>query len=286
MIPSLNESLIDGLDFLECKKLPYFKINKKEKTLVLASGNALVTGKILFSGENVIYGNEDNYSSLLRRHWDNIILISASGKKHFVEILKKAGSRAIVLTTNPDFLKKNALVFPRQIEPYTYNITTYLSMILGRDKENISNIKKNVLKLKRLKVDLKKYDSFYFILPKEFILLREMFNTKFDELFGGKVNIRIFTYEESRHAKTIVNDKKELFVSFGVKNKDFGLKENRVNIAFSGGYAELFSLGYYFIGKIQESKPQWFKREIERYCKEASKLFGQEIKPIVEGNLL
>lgn len=286
MIPSLNESLIDGLDFLECKKLPNFKIKKKEKTLVLASGNALVTGKILFQGENVVYGNEDNYSKLLGRSWDNVILISASGKKHFVNILKKAGNKSVILTTNPDLKGKGRLIFPRQIEPYTYNITTYLSMILGKAKEDISIIKKNVLKLKRLKVDLKKYDSFYFLLPSEFILLREMFNTKFDELFGGKVNFRCFTYEESRHAKTVVSDSKELFVSFDLKNKDFGLKENRINIAFSGGYAELFSLGYYFIGKIQESKPQWFKQEIEGYCEKVSKMFNQEIQPIIEGNLL
>lgn len=283
-LPSLNESLLLGLDFLKDKNLKLPIISKDKRVLVLGSGNALVTGKILFKDYFSFFGNENNYLELLKRKWDKVVLISASGKKHFVDIYKKVGDKGIVLTTNTSLEGKGIYVFPRREEPYTYNITTYLSMILAMTGEDSGKIKKKVLNLDKLKINFSNYDSFYFILPKEFVLLKEMFQTKFDELFGGKICFRCFSYEESKHAKTVVNSKKELFISFGVKNNDFGLEGNRINVPFSGDFGELFSLGYYLIGKIQEAKPQWFKRDIGNYCLEASKLFGQEIEPVVRGN--
>lgn len=41
-----------------------------------------------------------------------------------------------------------------------------------------------------------------------------MLETKFIELFGRKVARDVFSYEQMRHATTVVQDKEELFICF------------------------------------------------------------------------
>jgi hypothetical protein len=59
------------------------------------------------------------------------------------------------------------------------------------------------------------FTSFFIVLPDQFVLLREMIEVKFIELFGRKVARDIFTYEQMRHATTVVQDERELFLCFG-----------------------------------------------------------------------
>ena len=42
------------------------------------------------------------------------------------------------------------------------------------------------------------------------------------------------------------------------------------------------AIAYFVIGKIQKDQPPWFKNNIAAYCQKASRIFKQEIKPIVE----
>ena len=92
---------------------------------------------------------------------------------------------------------------------------------------------------------------------------------------------RVFTAEQAKHAKTIVLSEKELFISFGWKNDLFGKHRWDVPLPIGTGYGMLMALGYYVIGKIQKQHPPYFKENIERYCKEASKVFGEGIGVVV-----
>ena len=65
------------------------------------------------------------------------------------------------------------------------------------------------------KINFAEYSSFFIVIPNEFVLLREMFETKFIELFGRKVARDIFSYEQMKHATTVVQDDHELFLCFG-----------------------------------------------------------------------
>jgi len=38
----------------------------------------------------------------------------------------------------------------------------------------------------------------------------------------------------------------------------------------------VMSLTYYLIGKIQEAKPQYYKKNIEKYCLEGPKSYGKK----------
>ena len=95
---------------------------------------------------------------------------------------------------------------------------------------------------------------------------------------------RVFTLEQTKHAKTVIPLKGELFVSFGVENTLFGKAENRLTIPLpeDADYAAMMAVGYVFIGHIQKQFPPHYKQRIEAYSKETSAMFGNTISPIVE----
>ena len=102
-----------------------------------------------------------------------------------------------------------------------------------------------------------------------------MLEIKRNELFGPYISLRAFSFGEARHAKFVNNSTKELVISFG-ENKYFGLKENRLEIKLpkNAGYSLVFTLSYYLIGKIQEIKPPYFKRNVAAFCQDAPEAYG------------
>lgn len=296
-IPNLDVAVLGALELFENEKIPKLNLGKYKKPLVVGSGNAAVTGKILFDGQDVVLADESNYKLKLKniKDIDGAILISASGAKHAITLaqdFKKRKLKTVLLTNNPDAPAKKYIdadkffVFPKNKEPYTYNTSTYMGMILGKTKENPTKIKDFILNTtkKESNKNFKKYDAFYLIIPNQFDATRELFTTKFDELFQPVVSGRVFTPEQSKHAKSVADNKKELFISFGYDNQTFGLKQNRLNISLPKGasYATIMAVVYYTIGKIQEQHPSYFKKGIVKYCQGASKIFGKTISPIVE----
>lgn len=283
----LDECVLQALDLFIRERPQSLPFPKSKRPLIVGSGNAAVTGKILFRNKDAVFADESDYEQKLQTYpIDHAVIISASGGKHAPIIAQNVSQQQIpslLITCNEKaparkYVDKVSLS-PKHPEPYTYNTSTYLGMILSATQENPKTIKKY---LKQLQIpDLKRYSAFYIILPNEFELLREMFITKFDELFGPKVNGRVYTVDQTKHAKTIVPSEKELFIGLGVKNMTWGT--HRINYVPSElGYAKLLALGYYLIGSIQKQKPDYFKNNIFSYAKEASNLFGQDIRPIVE----
>ena len=108
-----------------------------------------------------------------------------------------------------------------------------------------------------------------------------MFLTKFDELFGAKISARVFTVEQAKHAKTVVPSEKELFISIGYDNTIFGKHRWNISLPQEADYGTLMAIGYYVIGQIQKQHPPYFKQNIEKYCKEASKVFGEKIEVMI-----
>lgn len=277
---NLDECTVNALELLSESKLPKIKSTFKNP-LVVGSGNAAAIGEILFRG---VFANESNYLEKLKTEKvDGCILISASAGKHapiIAKQMKKKKIKTILLTTNPKGeatkLVDKTYTFPKNIEPYTYNTSTYLGMILSKTGEDP---KKILAFLKKIKTpSLKKYNSYFFIVPEKFDRVRELFETKFDELFGPMIQGEAFTYEQTKHAKTVVKSNKELFISLGVSNKVFGKNKLNYNLPKWADFGLIFCLGYYLIGKIQETNEPWFKENIENYVKEASKLFKEKIE--------
>ncbi len=288
---NLDDCVISALELFMEKNVPSLNLDNCRRPVIVGSGNAAVTGRILFEGSDVIFADESTYEPKLK-YADGVVLISASGKKHAVVIAKHLrdnhpGLEARLLTCNADapsieyFNPENVFVFPKQPEPYTYNTSTYMGMILGKtheDPENILGFLRREIR-PRVPENLGRYDAYYMIVPERFDNVREMFLTKFDELFCPMIPGRAFTSEQSKHAKSIAPNDKELFVSIGYDNQIFGT--NRLNLPLSdeADYAAIMAVGYYFLGHVQRQNPSWFKDNIINYCKRASELFGQNLEP-------
>ncbi|MFA5023696.1 MAG: hypothetical protein WC523_01940 [Patescibacteria group bacterium] len=289
-LPNLDESVVRALDFFSKNKVPQFNYQDFSFPLVVGSGNAFNTAQIIFADRPAIISHESNFQKILIAYQKLIknktikraIIISASGEKDSIwetRLAKKSGLKTTLLTCNADSsaakLADQVIVYKKLPEPYTYNVSTYLGIILSTSGEKAQNIKNNITKLK-LSKDLKKFTSYSFILPDEFAALAPMLEIKRNELFGPYVSLRAFSFGEARHAKFINNSDKELVISFG-KNKYFGLKNNRweINLPKSAGHAYVMALSYYLIGKIQGLKPAYFKKNIATFCKNGPRAYGQ-----------
>ena len=286
----LDECVIDALNLFSKTKLPQLKHSFK-RPLVVGSGNAAVTGKIIMHDKDAIFADESNFEEKLKtiKEIDGCLLLSASGGKHapiIAKAVKKKRLKEILITNNEKAPAKEiadeTLVLPKNTEPYTYNTSTYLGMILAKTKENPKTIQKHIESIKDSIPNLKKYKAYYIILPENLQLMRDMFLTKFDELFGGRIAGRCWSYETTKHAKTVVPYDKELFISFGHDNQEFGINRLNIPLPKNASYATLMAIGYYVIGQIQKENPQYYKDNIVEFTKKASKLFCKTIKPIVK----
>lgn len=295
-LPDLDVAVLGALELLTKAKLPGTTVPFR-RPLVIGSGNAETTGRIIFRESDAVFASESNYELALARSQDidGVVLISASGSKHATGISKNLSIKGIemVLFTNNEGAPARAFwpdeavrVFPKNREPYTYNTSTYLSMIMGDTGENPVAIQEFIranLDLK-IKSRLASSTAFTFILPTEFGELKSMLRTKFDELFGPKLIGRIFTPEEMKHAKTVIPDDQELFIAFGVPNESYGLEKNRLFVPLmeGGDYGAALAVTYYLVGQIQKAHHPYFKDNVVEYCRQSSLSFGHPIDPIVE----
>lgn len=296
-LPDLDIVTLAALELFETASLPAVDYKQFKRPLIVGSGNGAVTGKLLFDDVDAVFADESSFLQKLSSvgSVDGAYLISASGGKHAIEIaqtLKERGIETVLLTNNQNAPAKEYLpetsvhVFPKNREPYTYNTSTYMGMILSKTNENSSEILNFIGSeiATLIPKNLTEYSAFYFIMPSEFTDVRELFKTKFDELFGPRLMNRIFTVEQTKHAKTVIPLGSELFVSFGEENNLFGNPKNRLHIPLPAGadYAAMMAVGYYFIGQIQKQFPPYYKERIVAYTQETSEAFGSKISPIVE----
>jgi hypothetical protein len=296
-IPELDTVTLGALELFESTVLPEVDYAKFKRPLVVGSGNAAVAGKLIFDDVDAVFADESSYLQKLSTidSIDGAYLISASGGKHAITIaqeLKNRNIETILLTNNQNAPAKtivgeaSTFVFPKNREPYTYNTSTYMGMLLSKTFEDertiLDFITNNVIPA--IPTNLSSYNAFYLIVPEHFTEVREMFETKFNELFGPKLMARVFTLEQTKHAKTVIPLERELFVSFGVENTQFGAPENRLTIPLPEGadYAVMMAIGYVFVGYIQKQFPPYYKERVVEYCKETSASFGSTISPIVE----
>lgn len=298
-IDNLNESLLKALEFLDKENLEELNTSSFNFPLIVGSGNAIHTGKLIFGKQAALFATESTLKKVLKNYHQlftkkiikEAIIISASGEKDSVwEIneLKKIRLKTTLLTCSPFSsaakIADKKIIYPKTAEPYTYNISTYLGMILSSTGEKPKDILK-IIKNIKLKKDFSSYKAFSFILPDEYTNLAPMLEIKRDELFGSRISLRAFSEGQARHAKFVIPWEKELVISFS-KNKYFGKKNSRleINLTKKANFGLLFSLSYYIIGLIQEAKPSYYKHNIKEYCKTGPKAYkrNDEFSIIVE----
>lgn len=296
-IPNLDIATLGALQLVAEEKVPKLDFSHLKRPLVIGSGNAFFTAQILFDGVDAHFGDESTYGKELNTpsRFDGVVVLSASGKKHaiaMVEEAQKAHLETYLVTSTADsdaaatLDEDHVFVFPKNREPYTYNTSTYFAPIFGKTEESATALSTYIEKdlSKKLLRNFADYEAYSFIIPSRFKYARAMLRTKFDELFGPMVVARVFTDEEVKHAKTVVESGRELFISFGVENEHYGLGRNRLQLSLPKDlqYGGFLAVSYYVVGKIQEAHPPYFARSVSKYTAVASQIFKQNIKPIVE----
>jgi len=294
-LPDLDVAVLGALELFQKEKSPSMNLSMYKHPLVVGSGNAEATGRIIFEDTDAGFASESNFESKLEHvpDIDGVILISASGGKHAPIIAKRARelSKRVSLMTNnlnapaKEFVEnKDLFVFPKNREPYTYNTSTYMGMILGKTNEDPQAIQQLIEK--RIDAlpfpDFSKYDKYFLIVPPRFSGIIRMLEVKFIELFGRKIARDIETSEYMKHAVTVVPSN-ELFISFGEENTTWGEPEKRLHIPLpeNAGYVTMMAIGYYTIAQIQKHHPPYFKENIVSYTEKISKIFETHIDPIV-----
>ncbi|MFC1789931.1 hypothetical protein ACFLZP_00415 [Patescibacteria group bacterium] len=281
-LPNLDTIVLKSLDFFIKNPLPQLDLSTFEIPFVVGSGNAANTGRIIFSDQAAIFADESNFKQVLESFQPMIktglikqaLVISSSGEKDSiweVKFAKKNGLKTTLLTcsrncTAGKFADK-MLVYPKIAEPYTYNTSTYLGMILSTTGEKPEQIKDFLLKLK-LFPKFNSYRAFAFILPDLFLNICPMLDIKKSELFGARLAIRAFSQGHARHAKFLVRWEKELVISFGLENLYFGYPQHRWEIKMpeKSDFGLVLALAYYLVGKIQDAKPAYFKKHLKSFC--------------------
>lgn len=293
-LPSLSTVTLAALELFAEEGLPKIKIPNYKKPIIVGSGNAIVTAKMLYADQDAIFADENNYKEVLKRKPDGAIIFSASGEKHATVIAqyyksKKLATTLVTCNINSGAGKilgqKNVIITKKNREPYTYNTSTYLGWVLAKTRENPKNILKfiNTKVSKVVNKKIGKYNGYLLVTPENFASGNKLFEVKFIELFARRVARDVKTYEELKHAITVVPYDKELCIQFGKGKVDFPNDKLTIPLPPQAGPAAIMAIGYYTIGKIQENKPQWFKQNINNYIKKASsKPFGKGLKVIVE----
>ncbi len=297
-LPDLDVAVAGALELFAdpATELPSLPKNTYARPLVVGSGNAEATGRLMFEREDAVFASESNYAQKLSQiiDIDGVYLISASGGKHAPYIAQRArmlGKPVTLITANPDAPARafvdpdHVFVYPKNREPYTYNTSTYLGMLLSRTHEDpttiLAYLKEHIETLEL--PGLSAYDKFFLIVPPHLAGITRMLTVKFIELFGRRIARDVETSEYMKHAVTVVPGG-ELFMSFGVENRVWGEPGNRVEVPLPehAGYGMMLAVGYTLIGKIQRAHPPYFKDNLLTYTQAASEAFNESILPIVE----
>lgn len=293
-LPDLDEVVMGTLAYLEGISLDSFSVSAHRRPLVVGSGNAVSAAQLLFRNTDAMVVEEGEFESYCARGiYDSVYVVSASGSKHAIDITEKSlkSNLPTYLITSTDHSPAarmldpdHVFLFPHIREPYTYNTSTYLGMIMGQERTSPERIRffiENQVAPALPSFGL--YRAFLFSLPPEFAPLRRMFETKFHELFGPHLVGQAFTTEEVKHAKTVVTSIDQCFISFGVENR-YGAPGFRFTVPVPSDVTagELLAVGYFIIGAIQKAHRPYFKEHIHAYVKEASAVFDQTVPVIVE----
>jgi len=295
-IPDLDEIVLQTLEFFTKNPPTPFVVSNYNLPVVVGSGNAYNTGLALFSQQAAIFADESNFKTILPSFQKVIesklitqaVIISASGGKDSVweiEFAKKYSLHTTLITTKKDSPAANiadeVYVSNSIDEPYTYNTSTYMGMMLATTHENPQDILTDISSL-TFPQNFDSFESYSFVLPDIFAAICPMLDIKRHELFGPKVSLRAFPQGQARHAKFVIRDKNELVISLNEHNNFFGDPESRWDISLpeQASFATVMAITYYIVGKMQKSKPAYFKENIGNYTSEyGPKAYGATTAP-------
>jgi len=194
-IEKLDFYALKTLDSLPQWKYPKLEIARTGRNVFVGSGDADNTGRILaqnFGGHGF---SVVDYKSFFENNPQpdlNVYIVNASGAKDGIPMaqwLTQKGWHPKLLTSNPEppngkYLRpEDIFVFPALKEPPTYNVSTYAAMLYPILKEDVSELKSSIEKLKI--PDLRKYKFVFFLAQDKYEIIARMAKRKVAETLAG-----------------------------------------------------------------------------------------------------
>lgn len=294
-LPSLDEVVMWALELFEENEPDKIDISTFKRPLITGSWNAIVTARNIFSKLDALFCDETWLDEYLKKDIDGLIICSSSWDKHAIISANKAKDAWIetkLLTCNPNawalkiLWKENCVVTMKNREPYTYNTSTYLWWILAVTWEKAADIKsfiENEIDKVLENIDFSQYKTILMVTPDKFSWINEFFVRKFFELFWREISRDVFSYDQIKHALTVVPVLDELAISFW--EWEFHFKWKRINFPLpkNSDLWSMMAIAYYVIWKIQNSHPQYYKENIWNYISDMNETsFWKGLRVIVE----
>lgn len=282
-IEHLDYYVIKTLENLEKWKYPKLEIKKDDTNIFLGSGTAACVGRLFVDKFNGISLNVSNYKQFferaIKKDFASINIVNASGGKdglNMASFLENLGFEPNLITCNKDppakkFLKEeNIFVFPSFIEPPTYNVSTYSSMIYWLFKENVKQIKEFIENMKI--PDLGKYKYVFFLASDKYGTLAEIASRKVAETLEG-IGSNGEGFSNGSHGMLRQPNKERLVFCL---NQKYYIQDNTYELEFDS-YLGLMLLVYYIIGKNQTKQDT---QNILKNYEETSKKLGWEFNKV------
>ena len=257
MIEHLDYYVTKTIENLEKWEYPELKIEKNDSNIFMGSGTAACVGKLFAQRFNGTALNVSNYKRFfekaINKNFASINIVNASGGKDGLKMasfLVKAGFKPNLITCNKDapakeFIKEeNVFVFPSFVEPPTYNVSTYSSMIYWMFKENLEEIKTFIASIKI--PDLRKYKYIFFLAADRHDVVSEMASRKVAEILGG-IGSNGEGFSNGTHGMLRQPNKDRLIFCL---NQKYNTEENIYELNIDSCLGLMLS-AYYIIGKSQ-----------------------------------
>lgn len=281
---SLDFYVMETINNLGKWKFPNLKIKKDRGNVFLGSGSAACVARLFAEKFNGLALNVSSYQRFFkensRKNFNSIYIINASGGKDGLKMarfLKETGLKPSLITCNPNAPAKKSVkstyVFPALLEPPTYNVSTYSSMIYWLFKEDLKNIDNFIKKLAT--PNLRKYKYVFFLATDKYAVIAEMAARKIAETLEG-IGSNGDGISNGLHGMLRQPNKNRLTFclnqKYPLKNKNGGTYELNID-----SYLGLMLCVYYIIGKNQTDKDT--KNLLENY-QEISKKFNWKFNKI------
>lgn len=295
-LPGLSTTVLGALELFASQGLPEVKIPEYSRPIIVGSGNAIVTAKMLYGDVDAIFADENNFKEVLSRQPDGAVIFSASGEKHatvIAEHYKSQGLDTTLVTCRSDSSagkvlgSEKTVVSLKNREPYTYNTSTYMGWVFAKTQEDPSQIWQFILDEVKpiIPENIGDYQGYLLVSPEAFALGNRLFEVKFIELFARRIGKDARTFEEMKHAITVVPYEAELCIQFGEGDTGVLMPDHQLQIPLpeNAGLAAIMAIGYYVIGQIQNKKTPWFKENIGAYIDYLNQQnFGKGLSVVVE----
>jgi hypothetical protein len=260
----MENQKIEKLDYYAMKtlkdlpqwKYPDLKIEKSEKNIFMGSGDANNTGRIfaqILGGHSLNICNYQWFFENEPSRDSNIYILNASGAKDgpkMAQWLTERNWHPKLLTNNPEppagkFLRsEDVFVFPANIEPPTYNVSTYAAMLYWLLKEDLQEIEE---KIKSLEIpDLRQYKFIFFMVQDKYEVLGRMATRKVAETLAG-VGANGCGYSNGVHGMLVQPNKERLVFCMNCKYEG---AENTYELNIDSFLGLLLCI-HYIVGKNQ-----------------------------------